>query len=312
VFEQNQMRIGPIYTPFGLEGNVLMFPSTLGGGGWGGISWDPSLGLLFTNVNNLGQWGHMEKGADRTTGAVTYRRTSAFGTYARFWNPETRIPCSPPPFGELVAVNTSTGDIAWRTPLGTVPALEERGLRNTGALNLGGSIATAGGLVFIAATNDSRLRAFESKTGRLLWEQAIPANGHTIPITYLGKNGKQYVALMAGNGGGYFGGTPSDTVVAFALGDGPAPLVSAAAPPATPPPSARPAGAVVLPEGPGKTVVERSCGIGCHNMNTVVAMRRDRAAWSAMVESMVARGAKANEREIQLIIGYLTTHFGRN
>ena len=157
----------------------------------------PSLGYLFTNVNNLGQWGHMEKKTDPKTGEVTYIRTSAYGTYARFWNRDTRVPCSKPPFGELVAVDTRTGDIAWRSPLGTIPALEAQGVKNTGALSLGGSIATAGGLVFIGATNDSRFRAFESKSGRLLWEQPIDANGHTIPITYLGKNGKQYVAIMA-------------------------------------------------------------------------------------------------------------------
>jgi quinoprotein glucose dehydrogenase len=300
-----------MYTPLGLEGNVLLFPSTLGGGGWGGVSHDPSLDLLFTNVNNLAQWGHMEKRIDRTTGAETYVRTSPFGTYARFWNPQTRIPCSPPPFGEIIAVNTRTGDIAWRTPLGTVPALEEKGLKNTGALNLGGSIATAGGLVFIAATNDSRFRAFESKTGRLVWEQPIDANGHTIPITYLGRDGKQYVAIMAGGGGGYFGGTPSDSLIAFALGDEPAP----------PPPSvtsrateqATPARAVpaVLPDVPGKSIVQRACGTACHNIGAVTSMRRDRAAWSAMVESMVARGAKANERETQTIVDYLTAHFGR-
>ncbi len=162
------MQIGPLYTPLGLEGNVLMFPSTLGGGGWGGVASDPSLGYLFTNINNLGQWGHMEKKIDPATGAVDYIRTSAYGTYARFWNRDTMIPCNNPPFGELVAVDTRTGDIAWRTPLGTVPALEEKGVKNTGAPNLGGSIATAGGLVFIAATNDSRFRAFESQTGRLV------------------------------------------------------------------------------------------------------------------------------------------------
>jgi quinoprotein glucose dehydrogenase len=310
LFERNQMRIGPLYTPLGLEGNVLMFPSTLGGGGWGGVSVDPALRYLFTNINNLGQWGHMEKKTDPATGAVTYIRTSAYGAYARFWNRDTRIPCSKPPFGELVAVDTRTGNIAWRTPLGTVPALEAQGVRNTGTLNLGGSIATAGGLVFIAATNDSRFRAFESKTGRLLWEQPIDANGHTIPITYLGKNGKQYVALMAGNGGGYFGGTPSDSLVAFALGDRPVstppPIISKAD---TPP--RRSATPVILPEGPGKSLVQRTCGGRCHSLDTVTGIRRDRAAWGAMVDNMVARGATARESELKVIVDYLATHFGK-
>jgi quinoprotein glucose dehydrogenase len=312
LFERNQMKIGQLYTPLGLEGNVLMFPSTLGGGGWGGVSTDPSLGYLFTNVNNLGQWGHMEKKADPKTGEMTYVRTSAYGPYARFWNRDTRVPCSKPPFGELVAVDTRTGDIAWRSPLGTVPALEAQGIKNTGALNLGGSIATAGGLVFIAATNDSRFRAFESKTGRLLWEQPIDANGHTIPITYLGKDGKQYVAIMAGGGGGYFGGTPSDSLVAFALGEGKAPppvsVVSKAESREVP---ARPTGPVKLPDGAGKVILQRSCGTACHALDAVTGIRRDRAAWAAMVENMVGRGAKATDQEIKLIVDYLVTHFGK-
>lgn len=309
LFTRNQMKISPLYTPLGLEGNVLMFPSTLGGGGWGGLSTDPSLGLLFVNVNNLGQWGHMVKKVDPATGAVTYIRTSEYGAYARFWNRDTRVPCSKPPFGELVAVNTRTGDVAWRVPLGTVAALEAQGVTNTGTLNLGGSIATAGGLVFIAATNDARFRAFDAKTGRLLWEQPIDANGHTIPITYQGKDGKQYVALTAANGGGYFGGTPSDAVVAFALGSTPArtPVTVSKAEGAA---SAAPR-PVTLPEGPAKRLLQRTCGASCHTLDAVVGVRRDRQSWAAMVDNMVTRGARAREDELKLILGYLVRHAGK-
>ncbi|HUQ92572.1 MAG TPA: pyrroloquinoline quinone-dependent dehydrogenase [Bryobacteraceae bacterium] len=307
LFERNQMQISPLYTPFGLDKNVLMFPSTLGGGGWGGISADPSLGYLFTNVNNMGQWGHMEKKVHPTTGALTYVRAGEYGAYARFWNRETRVPCTNPPFGELVAVDTKTGDIAWRTPLGTVPELEQKGITNTGAPNLGGSIATAGGLVFIAATSDKRFRAFHSRTGRLAWEQPLDANGHTIPITYLGKNGIQYVVIMAGGGGGYFGGTPGDSVMAFAIGDGPAPaLVTSVAPI-----ESRAAVPAVLPDGPGKAIVQRSCGGACHTLQTVLAVRRERTAWAAMVDNMVARGANANENEVKAIVEYLVKNFGK-
>lgn len=309
LFERNRMRISSLYTPLEVEeGNVLMFPSTLGGGGWGGVSADPTLGYLFTNVNNLGQWGHMEKKIDAKTGETTYIRTSAYGPYARFWNRETRIPCSKPPFGELVAVDTRTGDIAWRSPLGTVPALEAQGVRSTGALSLGGSIATAGGLVFIGATNDSRFRAFESKTGRLVWEQPIDANGHTIPITYLGKDRKQYVVIMAGGGGGYFGGTPSDSIVAFALGAAPAPAPVSTV---TTPRVSSTSLPVTLPDGLGKELTQRSCGRSCHTIDAVVGVRRDRAAWTAMSENMVARGATVKDNEIRLIVDYLTKYFGK-
>lgn len=308
LFAKNQMTIGELYTPLPMDRNVLMFPSTLGGGGWGGVSVDPALGLLFTNVNNLGQWGHMEKRVEKRVekNGDAYIRTSAYGPYARFWNRDTRIPCTNPPFGELVAVDTRTGDIAWRTPLGTVPALEALGVKNTGAPSLGGSIATAGGLVFIGATNDGRFRAFDSKTGRLVWDQPIDANGHTIPITYQGQDGRQYVAIMAGGGGGYFGGTPSDSLMAFALGDGPVPAnLSVRAS------EAMVASSRVFPDGPGKVVVQRSCGSTCHTLDAVAGMRRDRKAWSAMVDNMIARGATANDDEAKVIIEYLTRHFGK-
>ncbi|HYP12377.1 MAG TPA: PQQ-binding-like beta-propeller repeat protein, partial [Bryobacteraceae bacterium] len=311
LFDKNQMKPSPLYTPFGLEGNTLMFPSTLGGGGWGGLSSDPSLGYLFVNVNNLGQWGHMTKKTDPKTGESTYIRSSAYGAYARFWNRDTRVPCTNPPFGELIAVNTRTGEVAWRSPLGTVPSLEQKGIANTGAPNLGGSIATAGGLVFIGATNDSRFRAFDSKSGRLLWEQPIDANGHTIPITYLGKDGRQYVVIMAGGGRGYFGGTPSDALVAFALGNDdapPTPRITSKIEERSAPASTM---EVPLPDSPGKALVQRTCGGSCHGIHTVTGVNRDRPAWAAMVENMVARGATANESDVKVIVDYLVRHFGK-
>src|SRR5947199_4321699 len=199
------MSIGGPYTPLPLEGNALFFPSTLGGGNWGGVSIDPSAGLLFVNVMNVAQWGHMEKRGSE------YVRTSAYGPYARFWDRETRIPCQNPPFGELIAVDLASGDIAWRSVLGRIEALEALGVRNTGSVNLGGSIATAGGVVFIGATNDSRFRAFDSRTGKLLWEQKVEASGHSIPSTYMGRDGRQYVALMAEGGGDFLNGGMSNT-----------------------------------------------------------------------------------------------------
>src|SRR5262249_19742509 len=145
----------------------------------------------------------------------------AYGTYGRFWNRDTRIPCQNPPFGEMIAVDLASGDIAWRSPLGRIEALEAIGVRNTGTVNLGGSIATAGGLVFIGATNDSRFRAFDSKSGKVLWEEKLEASGHSSPITYLGRDRRQYVVLMAAGGGAFLGGAISNTLVAFALPDVP-------------------------------------------------------------------------------------------
>ena len=217
LYEDQQLGGASPYQPFPLEGNALTWPSTLGGGNWSGVSVDPKLGYVFTNIMNLAQWGHMEKKTDEKTGEVTYARAAAFGgSYARFWDPANHIPCQEPPFGELVAINSATGDIAWRVPLGIVEELEEKGVHNTGALNLGGSIATASGLVFIGATNDNRIRAFESKTGRELWAGKLDADGQATPITYMGKDGRQYVAIMAG-GGSYWGAPAGDALIAFAL-----------------------------------------------------------------------------------------------
>ncbi len=129
---------------------------------------------------------------------------------ARPWdpitNPATGWPCQSPPWGELFAINVNTGDVAWRIPFGRVESLEKIGVMNTGSYNIGGSVATASGLLFIGATDDQRFHAYESKTGKLLWETKLPANAFANPITYLGKDGKQYVVIAA-----------QETIVAFRL-----------------------------------------------------------------------------------------------
>jgi quinoprotein glucose dehydrogenase len=207
---------GP-YTPPGVEGTMVTFPSTLGGATWNGLSYDPTLGFVFTNVMNLGQVAKMVPGAARDGGPQMWvRRTPWGGTYGRFWNPESTIPCSAPPFGELVAVDVNRGEIAWKVPLGFVESLRAKGFADTGALNVGGSIATASGLLFIGATNDCRFRAFESRTGAQLWETALPACAHTLPITFLGKDQRQYVVVAAG-GGGFLGAAAGSKIVAFTL-----------------------------------------------------------------------------------------------
>ena len=313
LFETNQMKIGGPYTPLPLKGNALLFPSTLGGGNWGGVSIDPSLGLLFVNVMNIGQWGHMEeRGAE-------YVRTSAYGPYARFWDVKTRIPCQNPPFGEMIAVDLATGEIAWKSVLGRIEALEAIGVRDTGSLNMGGSIATAGGVVFIGATNDSRFRAFDSRTGKLLWEVPIEASGHTMPITYMGRDGRQYVAIMATGGGGYLGGGSSNSLVAFALPDvNQKPLPASVSKAVTEAARARrglPAvGAfapLVLPAGGARVLVEKTCGTGCHAVEVVTSQRMNKAEWSAIVGNMVTRGAQASDAEAGAIVEYLAKTLGR-
>jgi glucose dehydrogenase len=313
LFETNQMKIGGPYTPLPLEGNALFFPSTLGGGNWGGVSVDPSLGLLFVNVMHVAQWGHMEKRGN------AYARTSAYGTYARFWNRETHIPCQNPPFGELIAVDLASGDIAWRSVLGRIESLEAIGVRDTGTLNLGGSIATAGGVVFIGATNDSRFRAFDSKTGKMLWEMKLEASGHTSPITYMGRDGRQYVVLMASGGGGFLGGGTSNSLVAFALADvsrKPLPVsvtkaVAAAAAARHGMPKVGAFAPVVLPAGGAKALVEKTCGGTCHSIEVVTSQRLDAKEWDSLVQNMVARGARASDAEVKVIVEYLAKTLGQ-
>ncbi|MBW8862548.1 MAG: PQQ-binding-like beta-propeller repeat protein, partial [Acidobacteria bacterium] len=223
LWDKNAMYTQGPYTPPGVDGTMVTFPSTVGGGNWNGLSYDPTLGLVFTSVMNLGQVAKMVQGTARGGGTATWVRRSPWGgPVGRFWNPETKIPCSAPPFGELVAVDISRGDIAWTVPLGFVDSLKAKGFANTGTLNIGGSIVTAGGLVFIGATIDCRFRAFESKTGKQLWETELPACAHSVPMTFLGKDNRQYVVVAAG-GGSYLGAAPGSKIVAFALpaGGGP-------------------------------------------------------------------------------------------
>jgi len=217
LWEKHRMYTRGPFTPPGLEGTMVTFPSTIGGGNWNGIAYDPTLRLVVTNVMNLGQVARMELREDRQTGQPTYVRTSPWGgPVGRFWNPETKIPCSAPPFGELVAVDVDRGEVAWRVPLGFIESLKAKGFDKTGTLSLGGPIATAGGLLFIGATNDRRFRAFETRTGRLLWEVELEASAHTVPVTYLGRDGRQYVVVAAG-GGSYLASPTGSKLVAFAL-----------------------------------------------------------------------------------------------
>ncbi|HEV2349975.1 MAG TPA: pyrroloquinoline quinone-dependent dehydrogenase [Terriglobia bacterium] len=202
-----------IFTPWGTR-MTLDIPGTLGGATWSGASFDPASHFLFVNANDVAAVGLMKP---QPEGAPErYRRSSPWGEYARFTDPD-HYPCQPPPWGTLTAINLETGEFAWRVPLGVVDALEARGVPPTGAPNLGGTIATAGGLVFIGGSNDLRFRAFDARTGRVLWETMLEASGHATPMTYLGKKtGKQFVVIAAG-GGGYFSAKVSDTLDAFAL-----------------------------------------------------------------------------------------------
>jgi glucose dehydrogenase len=217
-----------LYRPPGAPPRTtVVFPGGLGGIDWGGTATDPNLGYVFVNTNDGGSIGWIEKKAEGS--AVPYDKNSVYGpgfgprfeylvrdekgatVMAKTW------PCQKPPWGRLTAVNAATGEFAWQVPLGVTDALPE-GRRNTGRLNMGGPIVTAGGLVFIGATADHRFRAFDSRTGRELWATTLEYSANSVPITYQGRGGKQYVAIVAA--GGYLADRPptnNESLIVFAL-----------------------------------------------------------------------------------------------
>jgi quinoprotein glucose dehydrogenase len=184
-----------------------------GGVVWGGEAADPTKGIVYVNTSEGGSIGWIEKrdpkgsyGRGTEGSDQLYDRGSLIGPgaysgfNASFTAPDGRkvtLPCIKPPWGRLIAVNANTGDIVWASRLGITEDLP-KGKQDTGANNgSGGPIVTAGGLVFIGATSDRYFRAFDAKTGKILWQQQLDYAPLTIPISYKGKDGRQYIAVMA-------------------------------------------------------------------------------------------------------------------
>jgi quinoprotein glucose dehydrogenase len=216
---------------------VITYPSSVGGPNWGGGSYIPDLHLYFINIQNKVTWrpkmepGTPESGAG--PGGMVHPSPDAEGPLS---GPSSRAPrggmrtqlfsytapdgvelsCGALPWGELVAVDVDAKKIAWRAPLGMTEGIGPAG-DNTGTSNLGGSIATQSGLIFIGATNDRRFRAFDARTGKKLWETTLDASGAATPISYMGKDGKQYVVIAAGGGTSVGKKVMSDEVVAYSL-----------------------------------------------------------------------------------------------
>jgi quinoprotein glucose dehydrogenase len=211
-----------IFTPPSLQG-TLMWPGFWGGINWDGMAWDPHRQLILVTVKRLATVVRLHSRDGLDSKAPDPRSTSQYvpqygAPYAATRGPlvaPSGVPCTPPPWGSLVAVDLSNESIRWRRPLGTVPWLAHLP-RSTewGSLVFGGPLVTASGLVFIAASQDDRFRAFDIETGNLLWEHALPAGGQASPMTYR-YAGRQYVVIAAGCRAGI--GSPGDWIVAFAL-----------------------------------------------------------------------------------------------
>ena len=225
------MRNEGIFTPPSTKG-TLVLPSNIGGAHWGGIAFDPVRQIAVVPVNRIAAVVQLipRDGLDiRALEAETrrlgldYEYNPMHGTpyvmRRRLIRGPSGLPCTPPPFGALVAVDLTTGRHLWNVPLGSFTRIlpPEQAARipdEWGSVNLGGPIVTAGGVVFIGATLDRWFRAFDIETGKLLWKGAIPESGKATPMSYRLANGEQYVAITVGGGGAFGAG---DHVIAFRL-----------------------------------------------------------------------------------------------
>jgi quinoprotein glucose dehydrogenase len=220
------LRNDGLFTPPSVRGS-LSLPGNVGGINWSGYAYDPQNSLLVVNANNLpSKMGVIP--ADKYWDAVgqnaepgldyTQQAGAPFGMFRTFLFAKAhRLPCAPPPWGTLSAVDMATGTIRWQVPLGSLAPAKP--IVPQGAPSLGGPIVTAGGLVFIAGTMvDPSFRAFDVETGKEIWKAQLPTSGGATPMTYqTRKGGKQFVVIAAGGHRGVAEEPQNDSIVAFTL-----------------------------------------------------------------------------------------------
>jgi quinoprotein glucose dehydrogenase len=194
------------FTPPGTN-STLVIPGFHGGATWSGASFDPTTGILYVNSN---EQPNVLRLISRNDSVDPY----GFSGYVRFVDAKG-YPGVKPPWGLLNAIDLNKGEILWQVPLGEFPELAARGIPRTGTENFGGTIVTAGGLVFIGGSKDEKFHAYDKTSGELLWEFKLTAGGYATPCTYMSQ-GHQYVVIAAG-GGGKLGTKSGDEYVAFAL-----------------------------------------------------------------------------------------------
>jgi len=199
----------PAPLPPGTPPPTIVFPGATGGPNWGGEALDKRTNYIYVATKDAPAIGWISKNPQYSEATKDtqqpFIRVGGANISAPAMDENGRsygnLPCFKPPWSSLVAVNANTGDIAWKVPLGINENMPE-GKKNVGSAGAGGPIATAGGLVFIGATNDKIFRAFDSKTGKELWATPVDNNITATPMTFQGKNGKQYVAIVSASGGG--------------------------------------------------------------------------------------------------------------
>ncbi|MGI8988505.1 MAG: pyrroloquinoline quinone-dependent dehydrogenase [Bryobacteraceae bacterium] len=212
------------FTPPSVKGSLVV-PGNIGGMAWGGSAFDPSHNLLVIPTNRLPALARLipraefasEKAAGRD-GEFAPQRGTPYGVWRDFLTTPGKMPCNAPPWGALTAIDTITGAMKWEVPLGVLPWLANNpDAARWGSINLGGPIVTGGGLVFIGATLDPFLRAFDVETGAELWKGELPTSAKATPMTFRGASGKQYVVIAAGGHEAGPNWKQGDSLVAFAL-----------------------------------------------------------------------------------------------
>jgi quinoprotein glucose dehydrogenase len=214
------LRSEGIFTPPSFRG-TLVVPGNIGGLQWGGVASEPERGLLVAPTNQLAAVVRLvaRDGVDayrkeHPEWETTAQTGSPYAMSRRFLRTASGLPCNAPPFGSLSAVDAGTGKLRWKVPLGKMPI--PGALPEWGSLNLGGPLITAGGLVFIGASLDPAIRAFDVESGAELWQGALPASARSTPMTFLGPSGKQYVVIAAGGHDTRYGKL-DNALVAFTL-----------------------------------------------------------------------------------------------
>ena len=189
---------GP-YTPWlhkgdGDSGATLLFPGLAGGPNWGGVAFDPANRRLLAFSQDVGTMAWVEEDLEADPATYVLRVARPFSFAVRIG--DQSWPCQKPPWGQVTAVDADTGEVAWQRPVGVTEGLPVE-KQETGRPGRASAIVTAGGLAFIAATDDRRFRALAAATGDELWSAELPLHGNANPLTYLGPDGRQYVAIAA-------------------------------------------------------------------------------------------------------------------